>query len=106
MGNFDDANLLHKIKETVVAVQPEADVILYGSHARGTSTTMSDWDLLILVPHDSRAVRQAVRRRLYEIEWAGGEVISVVIREKGDWNHPRLEKSPFHHNVETEGIWL
>lgn len=102
----EDTGLLHKIKEAVADIQPEAEVILYGSRARGAATAGSDWDLLILVPRDSRAVRQTVRRRLYEIEWASGEVISVVIREKDAWNHPRLETSPFHRNVETEGIRL
>jgi uncharacterized protein len=101
-----DTPLLSRIKEAVAGLQPQAEVILYGSRARGTSTTGSDWDLLVLVPHDSRAVREMVRRRLYEIEWASGQVISVVIREKDAWNDPKIAHSPFHRNVENEGIRL
>lgn len=107
MGTINEQTpLLRRVKEAVIDVQPEAEVILYGSRARGTSTAGSDWDLLVLVPRDSRDVREMLRRRLYEIEWACGEVISVVIREKDAWNNPMLEKSPFHRNVENEGIRL
>lgn len=107
MGTItEDTPLLQRIKEAVAALQPEAEVILYGSRARGTSSPGSDWDLLVLVPRDSRSVREVLRRRLYEIEWASGEVISVVVREKVAWNNPRLEKSPFHRNVDNEGIRL
>jgi predicted nucleotidyltransferase len=107
MGTIiEEIPLVGRIKEAVADLQPQAEVILYGSRARGTSTPVSDWDVLILVPHDSRVVRQALRRRLYEIEWACGEVISVVVREKSVWNNPKFERSPFHRNVEKDGIRL
>ena len=107
MGSITENNpLLRKIKEAVSDLQPEAEVILYGSRARGTSTAGSDWDLLLLVPRDSRPMREIIRRRIYEIEWSCGEVFSVVIRQKDAWNNPRVAKSPFHRNVENEGIRL
>lgn len=40
---------LKKIQQVVHAVVPEADVILYGSRARGDARPVSDWDFLILV---------------------------------------------------------
>lgn len=107
MGSItENSPLLRKIKKEVSDLQLEAEVILYGSRARGTSTAGSDWDLMVLVPRDSRSVREKLRRRIYEIEWTCGEVISVVIRQRDTWNNPRVEKSPFHRNVENEGIRL
>lgn len=107
MGSItENSPLLQRIKEAVADLQPEATVILYGSRARATSSPGSDWDLLVLVPRDTRTVREMLRRRLYEIEWSSGEVISVVVREKAAWNDPRLETSPFHRNVVNEGIRL
>jgi predicted nucleotidyltransferase len=45
MGN---ANAL--IKETVTSVIPGAEVILFGSRAKGTAHEHSDYDLLVITP--------------------------------------------------------
>jgi predicted nucleotidyltransferase len=41
--------LLRKVKQAVGEVEPEAEIILYGSQARGDSNAQSDWDFLVLV---------------------------------------------------------
>ena len=41
--------LLKQVKEAVWKIEPTAEVILYGSRARGDSTCESDWDFLVLV---------------------------------------------------------
>ena len=49
--------ILIKIKESVREVEPESEIILFGSRARGDERADeradSDWDLLILVPHSA-----------------------------------------------------
>jgi len=42
--------ILEKVKEIVQATDPEAEVILFGSRARGDAMEDSDWDILILTP--------------------------------------------------------
>ena len=42
--------ILEKVKEIVHATDPEAEVILFGSRARGDAMEDSDWDILILTP--------------------------------------------------------
>ena len=41
--------LIEQIKQTVLELEPEAEIILYGSRSRGDATSESDWDFLILV---------------------------------------------------------
>ena len=44
--------LLQLIKRKVLEINPNAQILLYGSRARGTEHTESDWDLLILLDKD------------------------------------------------------
>ena len=74
-------DLLKKVKNSVQEIETDAEILLYGSRARGDSVDQSDWDFLILLDgkvNDKRTDR--IRHRLYEIEWETGEVISSIIR--------------------------
>lgn len=88
-------------------VEPDAQVILYGSQSRENATPESDWDFLVLVDgpiNDDRIDR--IRHRLYEIEWDTGEVISSIIRNHKDWYRPPYSSTPFHDHVIEDGITL
>lgn len=39
--------LLQNVREAAINIEPEAEVILYGSRARGDAASSSDWDFLI-----------------------------------------------------------
>ena len=99
--------LLNQIRQVVWEVESDAEIILYGSRARGDATSESDWDLLILVDgplSDERTDR--IRHRLYEVEWESGEVISSIIRSHDEWCSRGYQVLPFHQRVEQEGIPL
>lgn len=95
------------IKHTILEGEPGAQVILYGSRARGDWRADSDWDVLILVDgpvEDTRVDR--IRHRLYEVEWQSGQVICSIVRNRDQWRSPLYRSTPFHRNVEREGIVL
>ncbi len=99
--------LLETVKQSVYKIEPSARIVLYGSRSREDAGKESDWDFLILVdgPVDD-ARTDAIRHRLYEIEWETGEVISSVVRSREDWNSLRYQAMPFRQNVEREGTIL
>jgi len=96
-----------QIKKTVNKVFPGSDVILYGSEARGSSTTNSDIDVLILVNknHLSFNDKLAITNPIYDIELETGIQISPLIYTKQQWEN-RPFKNPFYINVVNEGIIL
>jgi len=99
--------LLGHIKQAVREVEPEAEIILYGSRSRRDAPLESDWDLLILVDgplSDERTDR--IRHGLYEVEWESGEVISSIVRNREEWNSGDYQAMPFHQRVQQEGIRL
>lgn len=104
---MDRDTLLTQVKQAVLGIEPTAEVILYGSRARGDSNADSDWDFLILVDgqvDDDRV--DAIRHSLYEIEWESDQVLSSIVRSRDQWNSRPLNGTPFHRNVELEGIAL
>ena len=100
-------DLLKQVKNAVQKIEVEAEILLYGSRARGDSIDQSDWDFLILLDgkvDDKRTDR--IRHRLYEVEWETGEVISSIIRNKKEWNSRPYRSMPIHKVIEREGIAL
>lgn len=102
---IEKPELLRRVKEAVTGLEPEAEVILYGSRARGDARPDSDWDLLILLPnHVDRARTDRVRRRVYEVEWDTSEVLSLNIQTRQEFFGKPW--TPFRDDVQREGLAL
>lgn len=92
------------IRNYINAIDPRADVILYGSRARGDERPDSDWDILILTNNAADIVTERkFRNKLYDLELETGEALSVFVYSKNDWQ-TRQRITPFFHNVSREGI--
>jgi predicted nucleotidyltransferase len=99
--------LLDHVKQTVHAIEPAADIILYGSRARGDAHPESDWDFLILLDGVVDDVRtDAIRHRLYDLEWDCGEVLCSIVRSRQEWNTPLSQVMPFSKVVREQGMLL
>jgi uncharacterized protein len=102
-----ERGLLEKCRDAIREVVPGADLILYGSRARGDAGLESDYDLLILIdgPVDWR-LEDRIRQRLYSLELGSGVALSVSAYNRSDWCSPLYRAMPFNQNVEKEGIVL
>ena len=104
---MEQEELLIRVKQAIREVEPSAEIILYGSRSREDAGAESDWDFLVLVNGPVNDARiDAIRHRLYDLEWESGEVLCSVVRSRAEWDSPRYRAMPFHQNVEREGILL
>jgi uncharacterized protein len=104
---FSEAEILSRIKQTVLEREPTAKIYLYGSRARGDAKPDSDWDLLILLNRDniSKEIEGKIRMPLYDMELEAGEVLSVLFCPEKEWNK-KHSVTPFYKNVMREGKLL
>jgi len=100
-------NILKEIKRIVKEKEPSAKIYLYGSRSRGTASSDSDWDLLILIDKEkiTYEIEKEITNPLYDLEFETGEVISPMVYSESEWN-TKYRITPFFHNVMREGKLL
>jgi len=97
--------IIKKVKEIVYRYDSNADIIFFGSRARGDHHEESDWDFLILssLP-ESEQLKSKVRRDiLEEIEWKTFEVIQTIWHNKQVWEDD-YQFTNIYESIKEEGI--
>jgi len=103
----EDKRLLGKVKNAIQGVLPTATILLYGSASRGTRTSESDYDILVLSDNSLTVKEQSVvRDALFDIELETGAVICTLFYAKDEWESPLARVSPFHREVERDAVVL
>lgn len=103
MKSFE-TRLLQQIKETVLSIDSDSEVFLFGSHARKEAKEDSDWDLLILSSaRSSLKDEQRFRHRLFDLEVEFGVALSTFVYSKNDW-HRDHSATPLYKNISREAV--
>ena len=103
--HIDGSELLQDCKIAIQKVVPGAEVVLFGSRARGQGHQYSDFDLLVLV--DSSAdikIKEQLVSEIYPLELKAEQMVSLVVYNKQQWNSPPYNTMPLHLNIDQEGI--
>jgi predicted nucleotidyltransferase len=95
-----EKEIIGKIREKIHEVNPEAEIWLYGSRARGDVHAESDWDILILLNEENflRRDERPFIRKIYDLELEYGEIISLFALPKSEWNS-KFTITPFYQEV-------
>jgi predicted nucleotidyltransferase len=81
-----DEKLIAEAARRLSAAAPQAEVILFGSHARGDAGPASDLDFLVVEPAVSDPVEESVRlRRTLRGLGLLADVVVISEREAQDW---------------------
>jgi predicted nucleotidyltransferase len=102
-----DHRLVAECKAAIAKVVPDASVILYGSRARGDATKDSDYDLLVLMDQEpDMELEKAIVNQLVPLEIQTGNVLTVLLYSRSQWDSALYRAMPFHKNVTREGVLL
>jgi len=96
---------LNKVKERVKDLDNDAEIMLFGSRARGDYKPNSDWDFLILIQKNATEdFKNIIRNNLFDLELESDEVVSSIIHNKNKWEE--LKITPLYQIIKKEGIML
>ena len=98
-------HIIQLIRQKVNEIDNTAEVILYGSRARGDNKRDSDWDVMILLKQKNvdKKVEQTFRHHLLDLELEIGVPISVFVYSKNDWEG-KYSITPLFRSIKKEGI--
>ena len=99
--------IVRKAEQAIRAIEPDAEIILFGSEARGDARPDSDIDLLVLLSGDKKSIDREMEicGQMMLLEIQTGIYVSPKVYLKKDWeNRPFV--TPFYLNVMREGIVL
>ena len=98
-------SIAQQVKATVRQIDPQAEVILFGSRARGDARADSDWDFLVLTSlKESTETERLFWNALLEVELKERVVITALIHAQH--LRPNRKSSPLYRNIEEEGVAL
>jgi predicted nucleotidyltransferase len=100
-------SLVQDLKAVALGVSPGAEIVLFGSRARGDARPESDYDLLILARDPITPFqRETLDNALYEIELRHGIVIAAIVFDRAHWETTQYHVTPLHQHIDREGIVL
>jgi predicted nucleotidyltransferase len=95
-------DIVKLVKQEVIKIDPEAEVILFGSRARGGFRKDSDWDFLVLLNRPlTTSLKEFILDHLYELELQTDSVISTIIHTKYEWENRAV--TPIYQIIKKEG---
>jgi uncharacterized protein len=99
--------IIQLIRQKVNELDSTAEVILYGSRARGDNKRDSDWDVMILLNRMNvdKKIEQTFRHHLLDLELEIGVPISVFVYSKSDWEG-KYSITPLFRTIKKEGILI
>jgi predicted nucleotidyltransferase len=101
----EEKRMLLEVKQAILRHEPAAEVILYGSAARGEQGPESDYDVLVVLPErPSRETEDRVRIAAYDAAFDYDFVVSVMVYGRDEWGSPLQAATPYHGNVAREGV--
>ena len=100
-----DVDLLKQCKKAILSVVPDSEVVLYGSRARADAREFSDYDILVVVNGEvDMALEEKILDNVYPLQLESGEMFSLMIYSKSQWDSPLYRAMPLHKQVDCDGV--
>jgi len=79
-------------------------IVIFGSKARGTATTDSDLDILVVIREGDWRLKDLVTAPGYELSLGTEVVPSIMVYTREEWGQRRRDGAPFWQVVNRDGV--
>lgn len=101
----NEKKALQELGQRILERFPDAQIILYGSKARGDFDEESDIDVLILLECDvNDSLREKIFSMSFRIELKYNVVFGILVEAMDFWESPLAKAMPIHWDIDKEGI--
>lgn len=103
----NEIKAIEELKKIILDLYPDAEIILFGSKARGDYDKDSDIDILILLDMEVNSkLEEKIISDIYDIELKYGLIFGLLIKNRNKWNIC-YKCNPFlKENISREGIFI
>ncbi len=99
-------DILPRVKNAILNIVPNAEVILFGSRARGDYRSDSDWDILVVMDQaKNSSLKHRIRGRLADFLFEDDALLTALFMQKDDWTNGK-SPSPVISEIRKDGILL
>ena len=104
--NITDEIIVKKVKQGILSIDKDAEVILFGSRARGDARKDSDWDFLFLTDKViTSSFEDELIYKILDVELEENAVVQVISKSKKEWE-TKYPVTALYLNIKDEGIRL
>ncbi|OLN26242.1 nucleotidyltransferase domain-containing protein [Desulfosporosinus metallidurans] len=86
--------------------QELVSTILFGSVARGTDTSESDIDILVIVTEDNLGIRDKIIECVFVVNLEFDVLISPIIMSNNNYKNSLFQETLLYRNIQAEGVML
>jgi len=103
----DNENMaVEEFKQKVINRFGNAEIILFGSKARGNWDEYSDIDILILLEHEpNTSIEEEIIDIGFEIEIKYDVVLGIIVHSRNFWDS-KGSLMPIHKEIERDGVQI
>jgi len=102
--NIQEA-ILEMKKRLLIKFGTATELHLFGSAACGDYSTLSDIDILVLVPLEvTNSIEEEIFNLAYDVELTCNVIFGIIVYAKAFWKSPQCMSMPLYQSIKNEGI--
>ena len=101
-----DKKILATLRSIITTEVADAEIMLFGSRAKGAYNAQTDWDILILTNDDKpKTLKWELQEKLFNVTMQQGARVNILLAQKAKW-YTAQEFEVIRKKIENELVYV